>query len=64
MEIQKFLSNCSSQLGTFLKLCQGQPMSAQLPAATAADAIFLKLISQAVQSLLKTAEHNFQFDEI
>ena len=27
-EIQKILSNCSSQQGTFLKLRQGQPMSA------------------------------------
>ena len=27
MKIQKILSNCSSQQGTFLKLRQGQPMS-------------------------------------
>ena len=27
MEIQKILSNCSSQQGTFLKLRHGQPMS-------------------------------------
>ena len=27
MEIQKILLNCSGQQGTFLKFCQGQPMS-------------------------------------
>ena len=35
MEIQKIMSNCSSQQGTFLKLRQSQPMSAAAAVAWA-----------------------------